>query len=113
MGFSYKKLLRQPYAEVNTFDIEDNATDNDLGVTAKYLEEIYKSDADNNWPPNTRVLNTSLKNSGKSRADLWAFAANVALERMIERANFACDHDFNTGNQVRPSKVQWLWSFLP
>ena len=44
----------------------------------------------------------SLRESGKSRADLWQYAANIALESEIERANFGCDYDYNTGNQVRP-----------
>ena len=112
MGFSYAGIFRgHPSPPTRSFPIEDNGTNNDLGVTAKYLEEIYKSDRDNNWPPDTRILNTSLKNSGKSRADLWAFAANVALERMIERANFACDHDFNSGNQVSTLKAKGNTSF--
>ena len=52
------------------------------------------------WPSNVRALNLSLKDSGKSRADLWQFAGIVGLEVEIERANFGCDYDFNTGNQV-------------
>ena len=100
MGFSYKKIFRTPYAETRSFDVEDNAKNNDMGVTAKYLELIYESDEQNNWPPNTRVLKKSIKNTGKSRADLWAFAANVALEKTFERSNFACDHDFNARQQV-------------
>ena len=47
------------------------------------------------------ALAVSLRESGKSRADLWQYAANIALETEIERANFGCDYDFNTGNQVR------------
>lgn len=62
------------------------------------MELIYTDPA---WPSNVEALNVSLKASGKSRADLWQYAANVALEVEIERANFGCDYDFNTGNQVR------------
>ena len=47
------------------------------------------------------ALAVSLRESGKSRADLWQYAANIALETEIERANFGCDYDFNTGNQVK------------
>merc|ERR1719221_592280 len=35
----------------------------------------------------------SLQSTGKSRADLWAFASLVALEHAIERQNWACDGD--------------------
>ena len=101
MGYSYKKLFRSPHALPKTFKVENNGTNNDLGVTAKYLELIYESDADNNWPPTSPVLERSLKNTGKSRADLWQFAGNVALELAIERANFACDHDYTQRQQVR------------
>ena len=38
-------------------------------------------------------LNVSLRQSGISRADLWALAGLVALERTLERANRACDLD--------------------
>ena len=100
MGFSYKKLFRSPHALPKTFKVENNGTNNDLGVTAKYLELIYESDADNNWPPTSPVLDKSLKDAGKSRADLWQFAGNVALELAIERANFACDHDYTQRQQV-------------
>ena len=100
MGYSYKKIFRTPYAETRSFQVENKTKDNDLGVTAKYLELIYESDGESNWPPGTRVLDVSLKNSGKSRADLWAFAANVALEKAFERSNFACDYDYNARQQV-------------
>ena len=43
-------------------------------------------------------METSLKNSGKSRADLWQFAGNVALEFAINVTNSNCDdfdNDFN------------------
>merc|ERR550519_313046 len=68
-----------------------NATDNNgLAGTVIALEMIYTNAS---WPPMARPLNISLKDSGKSRADLWAFAATVALEIEIVRANYACDID--------------------
>ena len=40
------------------------------------------------WPPGgARFLSKSLKNSGKSRADLWQFAGNIGLERAIGNTN--------------------------
>ena len=37
------------------------------------------------------ALNVSLRASGKSRADLWAFAVITALEYAIENNDIACD----------------------
>ena len=39
------------------------------------------------WPPNAKVLPKSLKESGKSRADLWQFAGNFGLESAIKSTN--------------------------
>ena len=64
-------------------------TDNNgLMMTADILEEIYTNAA---FPKGTRKLKDSLKNMGKSRADLWAFAATVALEKGIQNNNDYCD----------------------
>merc|ERR1719461_2241405 len=35
----------------------------------------------------------SLRSTGKSRADLWAFASLIAVEEGISRHNYACDGD--------------------
>ena len=64
---------------------------NKLELTARSLELIYTV-AD--WPPGAPVLPVSLKESGKSRADLWQFAGNVGLENAIENTNDNC----RTGN---------------
>ena len=45
-------------------------------------------------------LEISLKQSGKSRSDLWQLAGLVALEQALERANRACDLDFHARQQV-------------
>ena len=75
-----------------------NATDNNglQGVAAK-LELIYTNI---DWPFKEASLEVSLWQSGKSRADLWALAGLVALERAMERANRACDLDFTARQQV-------------
>ena len=67
---------------------------NGLQTVVAALELVYTVP---NWPPTAPDLDQSLRDSGKSRADLWQFAANVALEMEIEKANFACDYDYNTG----------------
>ena len=68
-----------------------NATDNKgLDGISEKLELIYTTV---DWPFKEASLNVSLRQSGKSRADLWQFAGMVALEQSLERANRACDLD--------------------
>jgi len=68
-----------------------NATDNKgLDGVAEKLEIIYSTI---DWPFKKASLEVSLKQAGKSRADLWQFAGLVALEQAFERANRACDLD--------------------
>ena len=98
------------YYDPARFEETDN---NDLEGSAIALEEVrFQTIADHyickiytntTWPPGAPFLTKSLKSNGKSRADLWAFAALVALERSIERANYACDHDYHVRQQVRSS----------
>ena len=60
------------------------------------------------WPLGARSLPVSLKESGKSRADLWAFAGSVGLERAIDWSNFNCqssDPYFNTEYMVHDMKL--------
>ena len=58
-----------------------NATDNrGLDGVVASLEELYTT---TNVPLTAPALDVSLQASGKSRADLWQFAVNVALERTI------------------------------
>ena len=53
-------------------------------MVARSLELIYTVA---NWPPGARALSQSLKDLGKSRADLWQFAGNFGLERAIHDTN--------------------------
>ena len=73
-----------------SYPIKHKTDNNGLEGSVRALEMIYTDPA---WPSSARSLNISLKDSGKSRADLWAFAGNVALEMEIVRANYACDVD--------------------
>ena len=50
---------------------------NGLRPTVELLEAIYVAP---DFPTNTPVLSQSLKESGKSRADLWALAGLVSVE---------------------------------
>merc|ERR1719423_196854 len=65
------------------YPIEFHTTNNKLQMTARSLELIYKVP---NWPPGARSLSMSLKDSGKSRADLWQLAGNVGLEEAIKES---------------------------
>ena len=87
MGFVMKEALgkKKPFK----YPIPTHGDNNALQYTVKVLELIYTNAS---WPSNAPSLEISLRDSGKSRADLWQFAANVALEEEIVRANFACDY---------------------
>ena len=65
-------------------DITNGKGDNNgLEMTVLALEHVFKdSNLGDNW--------TSLKEGGKSRADLWALAAIVAVEFSVNENNLAC-----------------------
>ena len=91
-----------PFPSVDTYcqhqHPKANETDNNgLNRLVEYLEKVY---TDKDYPPNAPSLEKSLKSSGKSRADLWQFAANVALEKTIERSNKGCRYDYFQRQQV-------------
>jgi len=67
---------------------------NGLTATADILEEVFTNP---NFPKGKGLptLDVSMKDSGKSRADLWAFAALVGLYKGIENNNKACDGKAN------------------
>jgi len=70
------------YADVGDTD------NNGLRHTVEVLEAIYTVPG---FPSRSPVLAKSLKDSGKSRADLWALAGIVAVEYGIETNNMKCD----------------------
>ena len=66
-----------------------NVTDNNgLEEVVENLEQLY---TDPNYPTRAPVLSQSLRDSGKSRADLWAFASMVGVEYGIQINNIACN----------------------
>ena len=73
-----------------------------LDRVVENLEKIYKNI---DWPYVNPSLEVSLYQSGKSRADLWQFAALVALEEALERANRACDLDYHQRQCLRRDTV--------
>jgi hypothetical protein len=56
------------------------------------LEKVYK---DPTYPSNVPAMQESLYESGKSRADLWSYAAIVAVEFSMEVNNIACKDQFD------------------
>ena len=74
-------------------EVTDN---NGLKRIVKQLEKIYTR---TNFPWNSPTLGQSLKDSGKSRADLWAYASMVGVEYGIEMNNIACSN--RNDNRVR------------
>ena len=75
-----------------------NQTDNaGLELTADVLEEIY---VNKDFPKLAETLPVSLADSGKSRADLWSFAAVVGVEWGLERNNATCEGEDWIGNTV-------------
>ena len=46
------------------------------------------------------MLPVSLADSGKSRADLWSFAASVAVEWGVDRNNHGCEGNDTIGEVV-------------
>merc|ERR1719322_2000360 len=69
------------------YDDIKETNNNGLEHTVAVLEQVY---TDPNFPSKTTTLPLSLKESGKSRADLWAYAAKVAVEYTTEDNNYMC-----------------------
>jgi len=69
-------------------DQVDDGHNNGLLPTLQVLEAVY---SDRGFPKRTPLLSISLKQSGKSRADLWALAVMVAVEYSADANNRVCD----------------------
>ena len=83
---------------VGAFAKSTHTSNNKLQFSARSLELIYTL---SDWPPGAKSLPTSLKESGKSRADLWQFAGNIALERAINMTNKNCFNEDRVNNMER------------
>jgi len=81
------------------FPFTDDGHNNGLKPTVEVLEGIY---TDRAFPSLTPQLSISLQRSGKSRADLWAFATMVAVEYSITLNNLACDNPELVPDQCHP-----------
>ena len=60
------------------------------------LEAVY---TDRTFPKKSPVLEMSLKEAGKSRADLWSLAGLVAVEYGIETNNLKVDRKYLENNK--------------
>jgi len=84
-------------------------TNNKLQLSVRSLELIYTL---TDWPPKSKVLPESLRESGKSRADLWQFAANIALEKTINITNTYCHTPYvPIKDSLRPT-AEWMLSAI-
>ena len=100
MNFRFPSAKAMKYKFV--YDDIKKGNNNGLEYTVAMLEMIY-TDKDfpyNDAPP----LPESLKASGKSRADLWAYAAKVAIEYSVERNNYHCEN--------KPEGDDWSGSYM-
>ena len=79
------------------FDKPEKTDNNGMSGAVETLERVY---LEKDYPENAPETTKSLKNLGISRADLWQFAANVALEGTIERSDTSCRHDYYYRQQV-------------
>ena len=80
-------IKKKPYF-VHAFPQTKKTTNNKLGMSARSLELIYTL---TDWPPGAPNLTETLRESGKSRADLWQFAGNIALELAANLTNPNCE----------------------
>ena len=83
---------RYPNLKNFTFPNIDRSNNNGLENAVAILERLYtEPDFPQGRAPS---LSISLRDSGKSRADLWAFAAIVAVEYTTETNNKVCTGNF-------------------
>ena len=71
----------------NESNVEET-NNNGLGGFVRSLERVYREE---DYPSNTPELVQSLYESGKSRADLWAYAGIVGVEFGMDMTNVACE----------------------
>lgn len=83
-------MLKKYDTDIDMFKGPDITLTNNNGLffIADILEEIYTN---KDFPPQAGKLEVSMKESGKSRADFWAFAGLVAAHFGIETNNLACE----------------------
>ena len=111
MGFRFKNFMYTEDDELPLYAHEpkEKTNNNDLSRIVYYLEKIYTT---TDWPEAAPSLTKSLKASGKSRADLWAFAGNIVVgilkrHRLSSRKYYiigSCKEHFLINDEIRRSK---------
>jgi len=94
--------LNPPQHDVPDLE-EGDGGNNNLGDTARTLEELYAS-------PLSAAVPQSLKELGKSRADFWALAGITAVEYTIKVNNEVCDSGRKPFQTTRTKQGQCLWA---
>ena len=96
MGVNMHKMFPKKENPAERAKDSDGAhtSNNGLWFTADVLEEVYTNPEFPIIPgePNVK-LEMSMKHSGKSRADLWAFAGLIAATWGMTQSNRACVGD--------------------
>jgi len=87
MGFKPLNFIEYNEKSYRKFPISTKTNNNKLQMTARSLELIYTL---TDWPLSSPALSQTLRDSGKSRADLWQLAANVGLEMAVNETNDDC-----------------------
>ena len=86
--------------QISVRSLELIFTETDWPATERQLEvsidqkgdwKVEKNSTQISWQTAMTEYQVSLKESGKSRADLWQLAANTAINIAIADANQACD----------------------
>ena len=86
MNTNVTKIYNTEKGQLNGPD-EGLGANNGLLWTADILEEVYTN---KKFPRSAPYLDVSMKESGKSRADLWAFAGLVSVYFGVDLNNKAC-----------------------
>ena len=109
-NYSYKCFLYNEYFHISLIflfhfhsdsrrypDVKETSN-NGLEYAVEVLEELYKN---KDFPNNAPSLSVSLRDSGKSRADLWAYATILAVEYGVDTNNIQCDDATNADPDVQ------------
>ena len=103
IGLNLVEEFDAPKGSLNAPDF-NTTSNNGLLYVADILEEIYTNPK---FPKKTTPLEASMKDSGKSRADLWAFATLVAAELGVVNNNLACEDTGEAFSKYRVLLIFW------
>ena len=103
MNFTVNQVQLDVKAHARDQPNIEEGDNNGLENAVRELEKLYTNkDHLSHMAPS---LDVSLRDSGKSRADLWAFAAIMATEYGIDTTNIACTEGDHSPKCVRLKKI--------